>query len=317
MNLLIRGYPFRHGGSRARMAQFSLSPLSCPCAPPPLPLRRPFFLSPHRAAATDAVCTSTSSSVSNYAPKVVVTRERGKNAKLIAALVKHEINCLELPLIEHTRGPDLDRLPSVLGDNAFDWVVITSPEAGSVFLEAWRASGMPHVKIGVVGAGTVSIFKEALQSSNQSLDIAFVPSRATGKVFATELPKIGNKCTVLYPASAKASNEIEEGLSNRGFEVTRMNTYTTVPVQHVDQMVLKLALAAPVVTVASPSSIRAWKNLLSDSEWNNSVACIGETTATMARSLGFANVYHPKQPGIEGWVESILEALGSYDELLR
>jgi uroporphyrinogen-III synthase len=31
---------------------------------------------------------------------------------------------------------------------------------------------------------------------------------ATGKVLATELPKIGNKTTVLYPASAKASNEI-------------------------------------------------------------------------------------------------------------
>ncbi|KAL2346383.1 hypothetical protein Fmac_000383 [Flemingia macrophylla] len=303
-----------------QMARFSLS---CPFAPSsPPPLRRPYFLSPRRAAvatatATDAVSTSTSSSVSNVAPKVVVTRERGKNAKLIAALAKHEINCLELPLIEHTRGPDLDRLPSVLGDNAFDWVVITSPEAGSVFLEAWRASGMPHAKIGVVGAGTASIFKEALQSSNRSLDIAFVPSKATGKVLATELPKIGNKCTVLYPASAKASNEIEEGLSNRGFKVTRMNTYTTVPVQHVDHMVLKLAIAAPVVTVASPSSIRAWKNLLSDSEWNNYVACIGETTATMARSLGFTNVYYPKQPGIEGWVESILEALGSYDELLR
>jgi uroporphyrinogen-III synthase len=26
----------------------------------------------------------------------------------------------------------------ILADNAFDWVVITSPEAGSVFLEAWR-----------------------------------------------------------------------------------------------------------------------------------------------------------------------------------
>jgi uroporphyrinogen-III synthase len=66
-------------------------------------------------------------------------------------------------------------------------------------------------------------------------------------------------------------------------------------------MVLKQALAAPVVTVASPSSIRAWKNLISDSDWSNSIACIGETTAAMARS----------------WVESILEALGSYDELLR
>ncbi|KAG5048128.1 hypothetical protein AAZX31_04G036600 [Glycine max] len=300
------------------MPHFSLSPLSC--APSPLPPRRRIFLAPPRTAAssaTDAASSSTSSSASNFAPKVVVTRERGKNAKLIAALAKHEINCLELPLIEHIQGPDLGRLPSVLGDNAFDWVVITSPEAGSVFLEAWRSSGMPHVKIGVVGAGTASIFKEALQSSNRSIDIAFVPSKATGKVLATELPKIGNKCTVLYPASAKASNEIEEGLSNRGFEVTRMNTYTTVPVQHVDHTVLKIALAAPVVTVASPSSIRAWKNLLSDSEWNNSVACIGETTATMARSLGFTNVYYPAQPGIEGWVESILEALGSYDELLR
>ncbi|KAG5033931.1 hypothetical protein JHK87_008841 [Glycine soja] len=301
------------------MPHFSLSPLSC--APSPLPPRRRIFLAPPRTAAssaTDAASSSTSSSASNFAPKVVVTRERGKNAKLIAALAKHEINCLELPLIEHIQGPDLGRLPSVLGDNAFDWVVITSPEAGSVFLEAWRSSGMPHVKIGVVGAGTASIFKEALQSSNRSIDIAFVPSKGTKTyVLATELPKIGNKCTVLYPASAKASNEIEEGLSNRGFEVTRMNTYTTVPVQHVDHTVLKIALAAPVVTVASPSSIRAWKNLLSDSEWNNSVACIGETTATMARSLGFTNVYYPAQPGIEGWVESILEALGSYDELLR
>ena len=32
---------------------------------------------------------------------------------------------------------------------------------------------------------------------------------ATGKVLASELPKDGNKrCTVLYPASVKASNEI-------------------------------------------------------------------------------------------------------------
>ncbi|KAL4380960.1 hypothetical protein AHAS_Ahas04G0085700 [Arachis hypogaea] len=119
-----------------------------------------------------------------------------------------------------------------------------------------RAAGMPHVKIGVVGTGTASIFKEAMQSSKELLDVAFAPSKATGKVSATKLPKIGNKTTVLYPASEKASNEIEEGLSKRGFEVIRMNTYTMVPVQNVDEMVLKQALASPVVTVASPSAIR-------------------------------------------------------------
>lgn len=219
---------------------------------------------------------------------------------------------MELPLIQHTQGPDSDKLSSVLcKDSAFDWIIITSPEAGSVFLEAWKVAGTPKVKVGVVGAGTASIFEEVMQSSERSLDVAFTPSKATGKVLASELPKNGNKrCTVLYPASAKASNEIEQGLYNRGFEVVRLNTYTTVPVGHVDEMVLKQAISAPVVAVASPSSVRAWANLIPESEeWNNSMACIGETTGSAAKRLGFKKVYFPRQPGLEGWVDSILEAL--------
>lgn len=240
-----------------------------------------------------------------------MTRERGKNGKLVNALAKHGISCLELPLIQHTKGPDLDRLPTLLSDTAFDWIVITSPEAGSVFLEAWKASGTPNVKLAVVGAGTASIFKEVMESSKQSLNVDFVPSKATGKVLASELPKTsGTKCTVLYPASAKASNEIEDSLSNRGFDVMRLNTYTTAPVQDVDQLVLEQALSAPVVTVASPSAIRAWVNLIPKPEqWSNSVACIGETTASAAKRLGLRNVYYPTNPGLDGWVDKILEAL--------
>ncbi|KAL9446141.1 hypothetical protein AB3S75_013917 [Citrus x aurantiifolia] len=255
---------------------------------------------------------ATSASASNSNPKVVVTRERGKNGKLIKALAKHRIDCLELPLIQHAQGPDTDRLSSVLKDTIFDWIIITSPEAGSVFLEAWKEAGTPNVRIGVVGAGTASIFEEVIQSSKCSLDVAFSPSKATGKILASELPKNGNKkCTVLYPASAKASNEIEEGLSNRGFEVVRLNTYTTEPVHHVDQTVLKQALSIPVVAVASPSAVRSsWVNLISDTEqWSNSVACIGETTASAAKRLGLKNAYYPTHPGLEGWVDSILEAL--------
>uniref|UniRef100_A0A7N0V2S4 Uroporphyrinogen-III synthase n=1 Tax=Kalanchoe fedtschenkoi TaxID=63787 RepID=A0A7N0V2S4_KALFE len=250
-------------------------------------------------------------------PKVVVTRERGKNANLITALSKHGIQCLELPLIEHKPGPDLDALPSVLseGTTSLDWIVITSPEAGLVFLDAWKAAGRPYVRVGVVGSGTESIFKDVLQSGSQQLEIAFRPSKATGKVLASELPKDGNKrCRVLYPASVKASNEIEDGLSYRGFEVTRLNTYTTVPVCHVDETVLEQALRSPVVAVASPSAIKAWINLLPDSrDWQYAVACIGETTASAAKRLGLRNVYYPSSPGIEGWVDSILEALREHE----
>ncbi|XVF74174.1 hypothetical protein PTKIN_Ptkin13bG0038900 [Pterospermum kingtungense] len=249
-------------------------------------------------------------------PRVVVTRERGKNAKLIDALSKHGIDCLELPLLQHTQGPDLDKLASVLSaEMMFDWIVLTSPEAGLVFVEAWKAAGTPSVRIGVVGAGTASIFENLMQSSKQLLDVAFAPSKATGKVLASELPKDGNKrCTVLYPASVRASNEIEEGLSSRGFQVVRLNTYSTVPVDHVDQIILDKALSALVVAVASPSSVRGWVNLISEpNSWSNSIVCIGETTASAAKRLGLRNVYFPIQPGLDGWVDSILEALRAQD----
>ncbi|XP_057470270.1 uroporphyrinogen-III synthase, chloroplastic isoform X1 [Actinidia eriantha] len=301
------------------MAQFSVSSLSPPPSwsspPSPLQLQRRIFFRSFTAKAS-----SPSLACSRSDPKVVVTRERGKNGKLINALAKHGINCLELPLIEHMHLPDLDRLPSVLStDNAFDWIIITSPEAGLVFLDAWKAAGTPKVKVGVVGTGTATIFEEVAQSPKYSIDVAFAPSKAIGKVLVAELPKHGSgKCTVLYPASAKASNEIEEGLANRGFEVTRLNTYTTVPVHHVDQLILKQALSAPVVTVASPSAIRAWVNLISESEhWDNSVACIGETTALAAKRLGLRNVYHPTNPGLEGWLDSILEALSVHDQFQK
>ncbi|KDO84288.1 hypothetical protein CISIN_1g0221282mg, partial [Citrus sinensis] len=285
------------------MAQVSLFSLSSPfpasAVSSRLRLNRPL---PFQFSRIQASSDATSASASNSNPKVVVTRERGKNGKLIKALAKHRIDCLELPLIQHAQGPDTDRLSSVLNDTIFDWIIITSPEAGSVFLEAWKEAGTPNVRIGVVGAGTASIFEEVIQSSKCSLDVAFSPSKATGKILASELPKNGKKkCTVLYPASAKASNEIEEGLSNRGFEVVRLNTYTTEPVHHVDQTVLKQALSIPVVAVASPSAVRSWVNLISDTEqWSNSVACIGETTASAAKRLGLKNVYYPTHPGLEG-----------------
>ncbi|KAL8130594.1 hypothetical protein V2J09_019749, partial [Rumex salicifolius] len=261
-----------------------------------------------KAASTGA------SSSSHSIPKVVVTREHGKNRKLISALAKHGINCLEMPLIEHDDGPDLPKLPSVLADTKFDWIIITSPEAASVFVNAWRSAGNPPVRIGVVGSGTASIIKE-VENSSQAIEIAFSPSKAVGKVLALELPQNeDSKCSVLYPASVKASNDIEEGLSGRGFQVTRLNTYTTVPVRQVDPSLLEQALAAPVIAVASPSALKAWIDLIPSLEqWNNAVACIGETTAMAAKRLGLKHVYYPENPGLEGWVCSIQDALKERD----
>ncbi|EPS68440.1 hypothetical protein M569_06329 [Genlisea aurea] len=261
---------------------------------------------------------SATSFVASSRTQVVLTRERGKNGKLIDALevameAGNGIHCLELPVIQHTRLPDSERASSLLQRKAFDWIVVTSPEAAVVFIDSWKAAGTPEVRIGVVGSGTAAVFEKLPPSLKRTLTVSFSPSKAIGKVLAAELPNHGRKnprCTVLYPASAKASNEIEEGLTSRGFEVTRMNTYTTDVVSHVDESVLEEALLAPVVAVASPSAVRAWMSLIPESQrWDNAVACIGETTALAAKKLGLTNVFFPENPGLEGWVDAILEAL--------
>ncbi|KAK9073342.1 hypothetical protein SSX86_007666 [Deinandra increscens subsp. villosa] len=291
----------------------SLLSLSTTVTPPP-PLQHPHRRRIHPQSlyvrASSSSSSSPTTSCSNH--RVVVTRERGKNAKLIKALAAHGINCLELPLIQHSHLPDLERLSALLSATTFDWIIVTSPEAALVFLDAWKAAGSPSVKVAVVGAGTASIFDEAKVSSKKLIDIAFVPSKATGKVLASELPKDANaSSTVLYPASAKASHDIEDGLSKRGFEVIRLNTYTTETVQHVDQMIFEQAISASIIAVASPSAIRAWVNLVSGSDrWCGSVACIGETTASAAIRMGLRNVYYPSSPGLHGWVDSIIDALG-------
>jgi hypothetical protein len=47
---------------------------------------------------------------------------------------------------------------------------------------------------------------------------------------------------------------------------------------------------------------RAWLNLISKSDnWNNSVACIGETTASAAKKQGLKSIYYPTTPGLEGY----------------
>ena len=62
----------------------------------------------------------------------------------------------------------------MLRHNRFDWITITSPEAATVFRDAWLAAAQPTVQVAVVGAGT----SKALNSMEPggSLNPAFTPT---------------------------------------------------------------------------------------------------------------------------------------------
>lgn len=238
-------------------------------------------------------------------PLVVVTREKGMNEKLVNALAKHDLRCLELPLIEHADGPDLPKLPEVLKSGGHDWVTITSPHSAEVFCQGWRSAGQPSCRIATVGKATSAVL------DRERIDVEFTPSKSNAETLAAELPPVnGSPGNVLYVASVRARGELESGLLKRGFVVTRLNTYDTIPVQTVSEADLSDALKADVVTFGSPSAIGAWKKVVQDKVADTlAVACIGATSGKAAIEYGLENVHYPDKPGMDGWVQSVLKAL--------
>ncbi|CAB9513087.1 Uroporphyrinogen-III Synthase [Seminavis robusta] len=287
---------------------------------------------------------------------VALTREQGKNNKLQKALDEHQgiemmpmsLNAMEMPCIEHAPGDDQSTLVDILSTDKiqeYDYVVITSPEAARVLAASIQESTADRlgddVQVAAVGKATAKTLEKL------GLSVDFVPSQATGETLASELPPIGDNnnndgpTRILYPASAKAKNDIQEGLMARNtndtviFEFTRLNTYDTVSATFNDEQ-LSLIDDIDVVCFGSPSSVTAWLDNvdrargfteLSDEEkrmmgpdgnGNVLAACIGTTSARACLESGrwhAADIYYPKvDPGVENWAWSTAQAVGDVVE---
>jgi uroporphyrinogen-III synthase len=255
-----------------------------------------------------------------HSPVVVaLTREEGKNDKLAKQIqsdvnLSERITLLDLPCIAHASGPDYDRLGSTLTEQSWDYVAVTSPEAANVLASVWdavRASGAPLPSVIAVGKATEKVLQK------NDISVAFVPSIATAETLAEELKlKSGQSTTtLLYPASARAKTTLQDGLSQRGFEVTRLNTYDTVTATWTESQ-KNSAKTVQVACFASPSSIKGW---LHNTDQNQQVlaACIGITSATACKELGWKDehIFYPEAPGMEGWINSIQDAMEAAQQM--
>ena len=118
--------------------------------------------------------------------------------------------------------------------------------SGESIYKAWVEAGKPEgLNIGTVGGGTAGAAKA--RGDEYGRDCS--PTKALGEVLAEELPlnlddgdskdsKNSNR-EVLYPCSKKAAKTIQNGLSSRGFTVTRLNTYSTEQVTDIEKMFSK------------------------------------------------------------------------------
>lgn len=143
---------------------------------------------------------------------MALTREEGNNNKLVKILSSNsKLKLIELPCIAFGTGPDIDKLSKYMTNS--DLIIITSPQAASVFINQWLINGKPAVKVVSVGKGTSKPLEAV------GLSPVFEPSDATGETLAEELPTtLGN--SVLYPSSSLADNKLTDILSSRGFKVS-------------------------------------------------------------------------------------------------
>jgi uroporphyrinogen-III synthase len=247
---------------------------------------------------------------------VAMTREDGKNGQLLQEIsqddtLSRQLEMVELPCIAHAAGPDYNELPATLLSKRWDYVAVTSPEAANVLASAWDVVRDNPLPVVAVGKAT----EKALEK--YCIPVTFTASKATAVVMAKELDLVsGEGTTVLYPASARAKTTLQDGLSDRGFDVTRLNTYDTVTATWT-QSQIELSQKVKVACFASPSSIKGW---LENSGNNKGVyaACIGETSATACREHGWkdSHIFFPDAPGMEGWVHAIRDAMNASHKAL-
>eukprot|EP01041_Mallomonas_annulata_P009038 gene9038-18719_t len=225
--------------------------------------------------------------------KIALTREEGTNEKLAAFLTKYE--CLELPCIMFAPGEDAERLSGDILTH--DIIAITSPQGAAVLLSAWERASRPDIKIAAVGKGT------SKPLIAQGLKPVFEPSDFTAVSLAAELPdQYGEK--VLYPTSSLAEDTLQMGLQKRGFQVTRLNTYTTVPSIWNEEM-LQNARGADIVTFASPSAVRVWSERVGTEA---TAVVIGPTSARAAEKAGFTKIISPEgSKGLDAWAMLIAD----------
>lgn len=256
---------------------------------------------------------STKSSALNASSErivVAVTREHGKNSEILKAIgndpeLGSSTKIMELSCIEHATGVDIDKLGPALKSKDWDYVAVTSPEAAKVLASAWdgvRDNPLPVVAVGVATEKALQVF---------SIDVCFTPSKATAETLVAELVLKHPRTSLLYPASARAKNTLQNGLEARGVEVTRLNTYDTITANWSEDQ-KKASGEVKIACFASPSSIKGWLQNTNENK-NVIAACIGETSAMACRNHGWdeSKIFFPEKPGIDGWVQAIKEAAAS------
>ncbi len=210
--------------------------------------------------------------------RIILTRAAEAAGALESGLHEAGHEVLHLPLTQQVPVQDSGQLTTALADlhaGRFSWLLLTSGNTVRFLSRAgWDGSLPEQTRIGVVGPGTARTLEHLT-----GLASPWRPRQYSAAGILTELPPPAAQDRVLLPQSARARPALAEGLLERGWQVTQVSVYDTVPVECPDVGTLR---CGDVVLVTSSSAAEVWAGLATPEV---TVLAIGQPTAETLRRL--------------------------------
>jgi uroporphyrinogen III methyltransferase/synthase len=245
------------------------------------------------------------------AGRTIVTTRAGARAKGLVDDLEYEgARVIELSLTAQVapadEGAALRAAAAQVG--TFGWVIFTSVNAVEALmaeLRDARALGAAHVA--AVGPASADALRRA------GIEPDLVPTEPSAQALVDAFSVRVDEATarVLFPSADIAPSVIADGLTEKGWKVTRVDAYRTVNLPAPDPDVLAEAARADAVIFTATSAVSAYLALRTSEgsplTMPPCVVCIGATTAADARALGVTGVIEARSPSTAGMVAALVE----------
>jgi uroporphyrinogen III methyltransferase/synthase len=247
-----------------------------------------------------------------FGRRVAVTRARGQNESLLAALDELGGDAIPLPTIEVRPAADPAPQDRAIGSlESYDWLIFTSANGVRFFLEHLDRSGRDlrglRARLCAIGPAT----RAALQALHLKVDLMAEEYVAEGLLSAFSAYDLTG-CRMLLPRAAMARDTVPEGLRARGAHVDVVEAYRTViPEEAAASAAAIFAERRPDwITFTSSSTVRHFVQIAGAEALRGvKVASIGPVTSATARSLGVEVTAEAEVYTADGIVQAILAAV--------
>ena len=219
--------------------------------------------------------------------RVLVTRPIDDADELVAALRGLGLEPVVVPTIAIEPVPAAALDHAVADLDRYDWVVLTSANAGRALVDAMTRGGVraPRVRWAAIGDATAEVVRRA------GVPVAFHPSHADAITLAREVPiQPGER--LLLPRGDLADDDLPGGLRARGGIVVELVAYRTVEGPALSRGLLRAAFAGgrpSAVLFASGSAVRGYLAIAAAEGIDGAslpAICSGARTAAVARGIG-------------------------------